>query len=360
MRILQVVARSAASARSRERIRRVCETPADAKTLRLQLLEELARTVAFDAYAWLMTDPETSVGIAPLADVPSLQELPRLIRLKYLTGVNRWTALSAPPVASLYQATAGQLEQSLQWRELLHRFDVRDVASSVFRDRFGCWGFLELWRSGASMPFTADEIGFLEDIAEPVTRAMRGAQANTFVEGPARQARGTGPAVLLLSGDLDLRGQTPETDEFLNMLLPQLPDRAPIPAGAYNVAAQLLAVEAGVDGNPPSARVHLAGGRWVTLRAARIGTSTPGPGGDIAVTIEETTPDERLELFIRAFALSPRESELLRLLATGADTRTISQSMYLSEHTVQDHLKSIFAKTSAANRRTLLARAAGT
>ena len=35
--------------------------------------------VKFDAYAWLLTDPETEVGSAPLADVPCLPELPRLI-----------------------------------------------------------------------------------------------------------------------------------------------------------------------------------------------------------------------------------------------------------------------------------------
>jgi len=34
--------------------------------------------------------------------------------------------------------------------------------------------------------------------------------------------------------------------------------------------------------------------------------------------------------------------------------------MFLSEHTVQDHLKSIFAKTSARSRRALLSRAVGT
>jgi DNA-binding CsgD family transcriptional regulator len=34
--------------------------------------------------------------------------------------------------------------------------------------------------------------------------------------------------------------------------------------------------------------------------------------------------------------------------------------MFLSEHTVQDHLKSIFAKTSARSRRILLSRALGT
>jgi DNA-binding CsgD family transcriptional regulator len=65
-------------------------------------------------------------------------------------------------------------------------------------------------------------------------------------------------------------------------------------------------------------------------------------------------------LFARAFGLSSRESELLTQLATGIDTRELARRMFLSEHTVQDHLKSIFAKTSARNRRTLLARTLGT
>ena len=49
-----------------------CGSLADARTLRLELLEELRRMVLFDAYAWVLTDPETSVGSSPLADVPCL------------------------------------------------------------------------------------------------------------------------------------------------------------------------------------------------------------------------------------------------------------------------------------------------
>lgn len=75
---------------------RLCESLVDARTLRLGLLGELGQMVPFDAYAWLLTDPETSVGSSPLADVPCLPELPRLIRLKYLTEVNRWTQLRSP------------------------------------------------------------------------------------------------------------------------------------------------------------------------------------------------------------------------------------------------------------------------
>ncbi len=98
---------------------------------------------------------------------------------------------------------------------------------------------------------------------------------------------------------------------------------------------------------------------WLTLRAARIDDATSTGERDIAVTIELTSPTERMDLFVRCCGLSARETELLEHLVAGSDTRRISEQMYLSEHTVQDHLKSIFSKTGTRNRRTLLARAVG-
>ncbi|GIG59119.1 helix-turn-helix transcriptional regulator [Longispora fulva] len=326
---------------------RVCEAGGDARELRLRLLDALRRAVDFDFHAFVLTDPETSVGSAPVAAVPHVRDLPRLIRLKYLTEVNRWTGLAEPPVALL---SVGDPARGPLWRELLAGYGVRDVASVVFRDRFGCWGFLDLWRTGGV--FDPGEAAFLAEVAGPVTAALRRAQADTFVTRPPG-ARRLGPLVLLLSPELAVLGQTPETHDFLTALIPPAPDRQPIPASAYNVAAQLLAVEAGVDGNQPSARVHLGDGLWLTLRAARIG------GRDIAVTIEETPPGERVALFCRAYGLSARETELLGHLAAGADTREVARRMFLAENTVQDHLKSVFARTGARNRRTLLARALG-
>src|SRR5712691_1896399 len=115
---------STAFIRSLERVNRMCDSVADARTLRLQLLDEIRPAVGFDAYAWLLTDPETSVGSAPLADVPCLPELPRLIRLKYLTVVNRWTGLPAGGVATLATATGGDRSRSRLWRELLEAYQV--------------------------------------------------------------------------------------------------------------------------------------------------------------------------------------------------------------------------------------------
>jgi DNA-binding CsgD family transcriptional regulator len=143
------------------------------------------------------------------------------------------------------------------------------------------------------------------------------------------------------------------------MLVPRDDDGQPVPAGAYNVAAQLLAVEAGVDPAPPWARVHLAAGRWLTLRAARLEGDAPRNERDIAITIGESSPAERLSLYVRCTGLSTREAELVGHLATGADTREAAARMFVSAHTVQDHLKSVFDKTGTRSRRTLLVRALG-
>ncbi len=349
-----------AYARSHARVARLCETATDARTLRLRLVDEIRQVVDFDAYAWLLTDPGTSVGSSPLADVPCLPELPLLVRLKYVTDVNRWTALTDHPVASLHDATDGDLSRSRLWRDLLCRYDIGDVATLVQRDRYGCWGFLDLWRSRHRPRFTHDELGFLTSIIPSVTTALRRCQANTFVMPTSGAARRIGPVVMLLSPDLEVLQQTGDTQEYLRALVPPAEGQAPIPAGAYNVAAQLLAVEQSIDRNPPSARVHVSDGRWVTLRAARIGEAAAVGGRDIAITIEETSPTERADLFASAFGFSARERELLSHLMTGTDTRQIAGLMFLSEHTVQDHLKSIFAKTATHNRPTLLSRALGT
>jgi DNA-binding CsgD family transcriptional regulator len=105
--------------------------------------------------------------------------------------------------------------------------------------------------------------------------------------------------------------------------------------------------------------VHVSDGLLMTVRAARL----DGPGTlldrDIAVTMEESSAAERVDLFCRAFGFTARERELLGHLVAGNDTREVAQRMFLSQNTVQDHLKSIFAKTASRRRRSLLARALG-
>jgi len=346
--------------RASKAIRHLCESGLDSRELRARVALEIKLVVEFDAYAWLLTDPATWVGVAPLADVPWLEELPRHIGLKYSTLVNRWTALGKTHVALLQATTRGDPTQSLLFRDLLNVHGIGDVASVVFPDQHGCWGFLELFRNATSDSFNSAEAAFLADLVAPLTKALRQSQANCFTRVDWHDRAPIGSVVLLLSPDLLVLGQTPDTPTFLRTLIPPTDSRAPIPAGAYNVAAQLLSIENGIDSHPASARVHLSDGIWVTLRAARIERAGIAESMHIAVTIEESSPAERLDLFARAFGLSARETELLGHLASGSDTKTLASQLFVSQHTVQDHLKSIFSKTETRTRPALLSRALGT
>ncbi len=48
--------------------------------------------------------------------------------------------------------------------------------------------------------------------------------------------------------------------------------------------------------------------------------------------------------------LTPREAEVLRLIAAGQSNREIARSLYVSEATVKTHVNRIFAKTGSRDR----------
>ena len=315
----------------------------DDRILRRNVVEQLRGTVAFDAFAWLLTDPDTTVGTAPLAEVPCLDRLNDAVALRYTSGL-RWTA--GPPGVPYRPVRPGS-----ELAHFLADYGRYDVVSIAFADRFGWWGFLDLWREGGQ--FSVGDCELISLLSGPVTTALRESRAATFhLGGSGLREAPSGQAVLLLGSDLAVRRQTAEAESDLRALLPTEESRAPVPAAAYNVAAQLLAAEAGIDAHRPIARTTMAPGRWITVQAARLGE-------DIAVTIGPIEQRERWALFCRTHGLSNRETEVVVCLAEGNDTRAVAARLHLSEHTVQDHLKSAFVKTAVSSRRELLAAARG-
>ncbi len=305
-----------------------CRAGLSDRVLRERLLETVRSVVPFDAHVFALTDPVTGVGSSPHATVPpeAMAQLCEVIRRRYLEP---------------------DLDEWCRW---LGRFDVTDVVRVTFADRYGAWGWLELWRTGGA-PFGSGERAALDALHPVVTTGLRAAAARTFVDPPEDLAP-LEPGIVLLDGDLQVRSQTDAAAEALLRLLPPEEPVPPVPAAAYNVGAALLAREQADRPWESSARVHLGANRWVSVRAARL-------GADIAVSIGPATGAERTDLLARVHGLSPRETEVLGLAVHGLDSRAIAERLTIAPTTAEDHLRALLAKTGAASRQVLLSRALG-
>ena len=61
----------------------------------------------------------------------------------------------------------------------------------------------------------------------------------------------------------------------------------------------------------------------------------------------------------RVLSLSEREAEIVAACARVTDTRGLAQNLFVSENTLEDHFKSVFAETGTRTRGELLAIARG-
>jgi DNA-binding CsgD family transcriptional regulator len=85
-----------------------------------------------------------------------------------------------------------------------------------------------------------------------------------------------------------------------------------------------------------------------------------GASGGYAITLEAARSDDVAPLPMRAWALSPRERDVARLVIDGLSTQDIAATLFISHHTVRDHLKAVFDKVGTHRRRDLAAALAGT
>jgi DNA-binding CsgD family transcriptional regulator len=78
--------------------------------------------------------------------------------------------------------------------------------------------------------------------------------------------------------------------------------------------------------------------------------------GHFAVFLETSTGRNSLDSASKLYDLTKREVEVLGLVLRGLSTLQIAQSLFISDGTVGDHIKSLFRKTKTNRRSELVAR----
>ena len=89
--------------------------------------------------------------------------------------------------------------------------------------------------------------------------------------------------------------------------------------------------------------------------ASRWGVRILDAGGLVEKTPEELRRDERAIELAEHARLTPRETEILSLVAQGKNGPAIMQELFIAEGTFKAHMSHIYEKCGVANRRELVA-----
>ena len=338
-------------ARCRERIGRLGESRLDCESIQREAIAELRRVIGFGRWCCPAADPVTLMPLSGFADHDYGPGLRRALELEYSGhdfAAKHDVARRPAAVGSLGSETGGDLARSPRWHEVMRPVGIGDVAAAACRDALGCWGWIEIYRDGSDRRFDDDELELLATAGRSLGGALRRGVAAKNDPGVAPPRA---PGVIVLADDLGEHSATPAARQWIDALpaaqmfaawgmLPAIVYPVATLARSRATAAQAYAVEYAVDG------------RWVMIEAAPLESRDDDR---VAVTLRDATPRETFDLLSRAYGLTAREREVVAAVLAGLDTRAITKRLFISRHTVQDHLKAVFAKAGVSSRRQLFA-----
>ncbi|MBV9095106.1 MAG: helix-turn-helix transcriptional regulator [Streptosporangiaceae bacterium] len=355
------MATETARRRVRAEIARLARAGLDNDGFRLAAADVLRKAVGFDWWCWTLLDPAADLPTRYLSDNPIIGGAQRRFYRMLPAAAQpspEWQSIR--PVTILSAATGGDLNRSKLWRDLLGPRGGGDQLVARLTAGGISWAHLDLGREQSSGWFTPDDADFMASLAPLLATRLRAGlrtPASHSKDDNADSdstAAGAEPGTIILDRDLALVAATSAAWRWIDRLGLQRPsDEEPLPGFVY-AAATRIAVAPDQPAEPIAVRLQATDGSWVVARVAPVADS-PRLVGGFVVTIEPARAGDLAPLLMRAWGLSARERDVAALAIAGLPSPDIAAALFISPHTVRDHLKSVFAKTGVNCRRDLTA-----
>jgi DNA-binding CsgD family transcriptional regulator len=247
----------------------------------------------------------------------------------------------ADPVGDLREATGGRLTRSARYRALNAISDLEDELRATLHAGGRSWGNLQLNRKTGGAPFSEADRAFLRAAAPLAGAALRRA----LLEEPAHTDPTRGPGVVILDESGVIISATAEAEAWLE----ELADGWRKYTTNVNIHPELLMLSLSTLTEPGAVtrrvRLRTLNGTWLVAHASPLAGSE-----QVALVLEPAKASEIAPIVIEAYGLTPREIEVTRLTARGLSTDEIASTLFLSRHTIRDHLKAIFEKVGVCTR----------
>ena len=343
--------------RAAQRVVARCHAGLEPMALLREFVEGLGAILPVDAVFCATADPATLLFTGRLLHEIPADAAPRFLANELLEDdVNKFRTLATrrSPVEWLDRVTQHDRGSSARYREIMAPIGLGDELRAAFRSGGHAWGFLCAHREDGPSGFTAAEA---EVVARVAPHLGEGLRRGVLVASASAGVGEDVPGVLVIGEDGALVASTAAGDRWLWEL--GEPDDAFgfLPVAVEAVLGRLAAIRAGrapVDAQP-RVRVLTRSGQWAVVHASEMTGVADGPAST-AVVVEAASAPEVAPLLLHAHGLTRREGEVAQLAVQGRTTKAISRRLAISEHTVEDHLKSIYTKVGVASRGELAAR----
>jgi len=342
----------------RELVRK-CHSGLDTAAVCDAALDSLRRLMTIDAAFFATADPDTLLFTGAFAEEPLAAAQALFLGNEFGGGdVNQFAALAsgAVHVADLDEATQGERGSSARYRDIMAPLGLGDELRAALVTGGLCWGYMCLHRTDGTLGFTPAEGALIARLAPHIAHAVRHA---VLIRAARAAPEDRGPGVVLLEADSTVAALTGSAEQLLSLVQDGRADRSRLPVAVYAVAAALDSTvpDRRTPELVPSTRVPTLDGGWLKLHASRL--HGDGAGGRTAVVVERASASDTVPLTLAGYGLTAREAEVARLVLRGAPTRAIANTLHISVHTVQDHLKMVFDKTGARSRGDLVGQLLG-
>lgn len=327
-----------------EAIERLTSDDLSAQQAIEEIVHRIAGVIEIDAFFAGATDPDTGLclGAGMAYNLAEGVCHPYWEHEFLIPDYNKFADLTpANPVGDLRQATGGKLSRSARYRTLNAISDLEDELRATLHAGGRSWGNLQLNRCTGGKPFTEADRAFLRAAAPLAGAALRRA----LLEEPANTDPTRGPGVVVLDESGMVISATAEAEAWLE----ELAEGWRRYAMNINIHPELLTMSLSTltESEAPARRVRLrtVSGTWLVAHASPLAGS-----GHVALVIEPAKASDIAPIVIEAYGLTAREVEVTRLIARGLSTDEIASTLFLSRHTIRDHLKAIFEKVGVGSR----------
>nr|WP_311279577.1 helix-turn-helix transcriptional regulator [Paenibacillus sp. MER 180] len=326
------------------------------RTYRKKLLKLLQKVVPFDAACCTTVDPDTLLCTGSVTDEAVELIHNSLFEYDYVRSdyIPYHQLVKADvPVAALSHATEGILTRSARYSNVLSPAGFSDELRAALMYKGTCSGYLTLFRRFEHPLFTENERAFLASLAPAI--AMRLRKSNFVIPTEGKVEPEMEPGIIILDERLGVLSTNEAADHWLSRLrawewidddvLPR-----PVRTACFRALSDLPAATSAAK-----CCVHLPGYPYLTIRVSKLhALNNTDRSPRLAVSFEPTGPADTLRLMSEAYELSEREKQILNAIVRGMSTKELALSLHISAYTVQDHIKSIFAKTGTSSRRDLV------